>query len=54
MEPLKDEEGPWEVQRVKCSLCGHEVVSVHPTRMIRNGECSNCHHFTCEPVGEPA
>ena len=35
-----------------CSICGNKHVSVQPKDMIRNGQCPNCGHFTCENINE--
>ena len=47
-----EEEGPWISTRQVCTICGNEHVSVHPLNMLRNGECPNCHNFTCEDIDE--
>ena len=45
---IEEDEGPWVVAKVKCSLCGRQCVSVHPVDMVQNGECPECHNFTCK------
>lgn len=40
----------WVATKQVCTLCGNQHVSVHPVDMVRNGECPNCGHFSCEDV----
>ena len=46
------ETGPWWAGKQRCTICGNGHVSVHPVGMIRNGECPECHNFTCEDIEE--
>jgi hypothetical protein len=34
--------------RVTCRMCKHQCISVQPVDMVRDAECPNCGHFTCE------
>lgn len=43
-----EDEGPYKAVKQTCRMCGNTHVSVHPVDMVRDGECPNCHHFTCE------
>lgn len=45
-----DEQGPWVAVKQVCTICGNKHVSVHPVGMVRNGECPECHNFTCEDI----
>lgn len=46
---MSEEEG-WSVGPVKCSICQHRWVSVHPANLDqpKKLECPNCHHMTGE------
>jgi hypothetical protein len=42
---LEDNNGKWAVTHVKCDLCSHKWVAVHPVECERL-ECSGCGNMT--------
>ena len=44
----EDDHVGWKVGWQVCSMCRNRHVAVWPADMVQNGECPQCHNFTCE------